>query len=362
MLEANPTGVNPFNGLSDDSKAAAVAQSLWDRGAFNPDGKPDPAQGQKAPEPAPAAPKAEAPKPEAAAKPTEPAEPAEGASDDAPEFADLDDYLTKAGLERDSFLSLPVKLKVDGKEERATLQELLKSAQLERHVTQKSQQFAEQQKAWETQRQQAQAALQQQVQQATQLSQIARNQLYSDYQNIDWSKFSAEEQLQIDRNFRQRDAQIQQQLAQIQSAQQQTYQQQIQAEQARMLEAIPEWREPTALQAGQKAISEYARERGFTPAELSQIADHRYMLVLRDAMTARDLQAQVDTLKAQLAGKTDAALKLVRQAPKAPNPGARITRDPKVAQLQQARERFSKNPRDIDAQAAMAQRLVDLGA
>lgn len=357
MLEPNPTGVNPFNGLSDDSKAAAVAQSLWDSGAFNPDGKPDPAQGQKAPEPVAAAPQ---PTPPAKNVPPAPEAPK---ADDLPEFTDLDDYLTKAGLERDSFLSLPVKLKVDGKEEQATLQELLKAAQLERHVTQKSQQFSDQQRKWEAERVQAQQALTQQITQAQTLAQIARQQLYGDYQGVDWSKFSAEEQLQIERNFRQRDAQIQQQLAQIQSAQAQTYAQQVKAEQARMLDAIPEWREPTALQAGQKAISEYARERGVTPAELSQVADHRYMLVLRDAARARDLQAQVDTLTAQLAGKTDAALKLVRAAPKAaPAPGARTQRDPKVAQLQEARERFSKNPRDIDAQAAMAQRLVDLGA
>lgn len=356
MLEANPTGVNPFNGLSDDAKAAAGMQSLWDAGAFNEDGKPDPAQGQKAPEPSSPAPGASPPESTAKA----PAEPVEGSQD--PEYADLDDYLTKAGLERDSFLSLPVKLKIDGKEEQATLQELLRAAQLDRHVKQRSQQFSDQQKTWETQRVQAQTALQQQVQQAQQLSQLARQQLYSDYQNIDWTQYNAEQQLQLERNFRARDAQIQQQLSQIQATQAQTYQQQVQAEQARMLEAVPEWRDSEKLKADQQAISAYARERGFTPAELSQVADHRYMLVLREAMRSRDLQAENDTLKAQLAGKTDAALKRVRQAPQAPAPGTRTLSDPKVAQLKSARERFGKNPRDPDAQAAYAQRLVDLGA
>lgn len=358
MADPNPTGVNPFNGLSDDTKAAAAAQSLWDAGAFNANGKPDPAQGQKAPEP-----KADPPPAAAAEAVAEADGGTKGQeSDEGPEFADLDDYLTKAQLDRDSFLSLPVKLKVDGKDEQATLQELLKAAQLDRHVNARSQQFAAQQKAWETQRQQAQAALQQQVQHATQLSQLARQQLYSDYQNIDWSQYSAEQQLQIERNFRQRDAAIQQQLGQIQAAQQQSYSQQVQAEQARMLDAIPEWRDQTQLQAAQRAISAYAQERGFTSAELSQIADHRYMLVLRDAMNARDLQAQVDTLKAQLAGKTDAALKQVRAAPKAPSPGTRTVRDPKVAQLNSARERFAKNRGDVSAQAELAQRLLDAGA
>lgn len=355
----NAQMVNSFTGMSDDTAAAARAQSLWDAGAFNADGKPDPAQGQKGPEKQPEPVAAEPAKAEAA--PEQPVEQAEPAAE-APEFADLDDYLTKSGLQRESFLSLPVKLKVDGKEEQATLEELLRAAQLDRHVKQQSQQFADQRKTWESQRQQAQAALQQQVQQAQNLSQLARQQLSADYQAIDWSQYSAEQQLQIERNFRQRDAALQQQLAQIQTAQQQSYAQQLAAEQTRMLDVVPEWRDPEKLKAGQQAIATYAQSRGFTPAELSQIADHRYMLVLREAASARDLQAQVDTLKAQLAGKTDAALKQVRAAPKAPAPGARITRDPKVANLQSARESFKRAARDTDAQARYAQALVDAGA
>lgn len=358
MLEANPTGVNPFNGLSDDSKAASAAQSLWDAGAFNADGKPDPTQGQKGQPEQTASPE---PSPAPAATPPENTQTA-AEPEGEPEFADLDDYLTKSQLDRDSFLSLPVKLKIDGKDEQATLQELLKAAQLERHVNQRSQQFAAQQKAWETQRQQAQTALQQQTQHATQLSQLARQQLYSDYQNIDWTQYTAEQQLQIERNFRIRDGQIQQQLAQIQAAQAQTYSQTLETERTRMLEALPDWSEQPKREADQKAISAYAQTRGLTQAELSQVIDHRHMLILRDAARAQDLQAQVDTLKAQLAGKTEAALKQIRAAPKAPAPGTRNVRDPKVAQLNSARERFAKNRGDVNAQAELAQRLLDAGA
>lgn len=353
MADANPTDVNPFNGLSDASKTAEVAQSLWDRQSLIDNGQTEGAK------PAVAETKATETAPEATA---EAAPEAETPEVEAPAYADLDDYLTKAGLERESFLSLPVKLKVDGKDEQATLQELLKAAQLERHVNQRSQQFAAEQKKWETERATARQQAQQQVEQANQLAQLARNQLYGDYQSIDWTQYTAEQQLQIERNFRQRDAQLQQQLAQIQATQQQSIQQQIQTEHAKMLDAIPEWRDQTQLQAGQKAISEYAQAKGFTKAELSSIYDSRYMLVLRDAARVGDLQAQVDTLKAQLAGKVDLAKNRVRQAPQAPSPGARITRDPKVAQLESARDRFRKNPRDVEAQAGLAQRLLDAGA
>ncbi len=42
------TKVNPFNGISDADKTVEIAQKLYDAGAFNPDGKPDPDQGQTA--------------------------------------------------------------------------------------------------------------------------------------------------------------------------------------------------------------------------------------------------------------------------------------------------------------------------
>jgi len=108
-----------------------------------------------------------------------------------------------------------------------------------------------------------------------------------------------------------------------------------------MFDARPDWRDSKVFEAARSEMSSYARTRGFTDAELASIYDHRYMQVLHDAARFAVLQA-----------KAPEVAKRVRTAPKAATPGARITRDPKAVAAQQARERWQKNPRDADAQAA----------
>ena len=139
-------------------------------------------------------------------------------------------------------------------------------------------------------------------------------------------------------------------------------QQQVSTERTKLLDALPEWRDSAKLQQAKSQLESYATGRGFTQAELSQLVDHRYLLVLNDAARAKDLQAQVDTLKAQLDGKTEAALKKVRAAPtQAAQPGARVARDPKVVALSESKQSFLKNARNPDAQAAYAQALLNAG-
>src|SRR6185437_12148605 len=113
-MQANPTGVNPFNGLSDDSKGAAAFESLWQAGALDSQ-KPEEAAALKAGREQDAAqqvalraepePKAiEQPElKQAESKQPEPKVEASEQTADEPEYANLEDYLQKAGLERDSF-------------------------------------------------------------------------------------------------------------------------------------------------------------------------------------------------------------------------------------------------------------------
>lgn len=339
---------SPLEPTADES---AAAQSLWDRIAAAPSGGT-----------APVAPTPEAPEPVAQAEPqtAQAVEPeAETAEAQTPEYADFDDYLTKSNLDRDSFLSLPVKLKVDGKEERGTLKELIDGAQLERHVRTRSQQLADQQKQWDAERAQTQQTVSQQYQQATQLAQLAQQELLREYQGVtpaDPARFLEAQQ---------RLGAINQYLAQVQQAQAQQLQQQLASEQSKLLAAVPEWRDSAAFQAAQTEISKTAASLGFTQAELSGVFDHRQILGLqrlgKAEAQARDLQAQVDTLKTQLAGKTDAAVKKVRAAPQMPVAGTRVVRDPKVVAISGARERFERNPGNDDAAAAYAQTLLNAG-
>lgn len=340
-----------INGSSEEGALNSAAQGLWDRIAER-DQAPS-AAAPPAPQPAADVPAAPAKAEEA---PTSSVEAAADSSSDEVEYSDLDDYLTKAKLERDSFLSLPVKLKVDGKDEQATLKELLEAGQLRKHAQLETQKVSERQKQWESERTAAQQAIATQWQQAQALATFAKQQLFAEAEvaikNNDLAKLH---ELQM------KDNAINGQIAQFQQAQQAQLQQMIHAERTKMFEAMPDWRDQAKFQTAQTQITSYATERGFTPAELSQVVDHRYMRVLADAARVKDLQVEVDTLKAQLAGKTEAAVKKVRAAPQIVSTGARqAPRDPKVVALDSAKDRFMKsgNP---DAQAAYAQALLNAG-
>ena len=340
---------------SPGASAVEAAQKLIDGGLFATPGS------------APAA-RSEPAAPAAASTPTETqvASPAAAPQAEAPAtnaeaqeegYASLDDYLTKANLDRNAFLSLPVKAKVDGKELDVPLAKLVESYQISEHLSHKSNAFAEERRSWEAERNQARQQLAQQLQVAQQVAQLAHQEIMREYQGVSTADparyLEAQQRLQAVANYFQ----------QAQQASQQVSQATLQAEQQRLLDAIPEWREPTKFQEASKQLTSYASARGFTPAELSAVSDHRYMLILHDAARAKDLQAQVDTLKAQLEGKTAATLKQVRAAPPMASPGARIPQNPNSQRLANARAAIrSGNMRSLDQQAAVAQALLDAGA
>jgi len=334
---SNPTAVNSFTGRSDDTVAANHFESLYEKGAFD---STDPKiaaeqQAERAAQntqpPASATPAVGESPPEVK---TATAAPSEG---EGPEYVNFDDYLQKAGLERESFLQLPVRVK----DTDVPLAEVLKRAEAEFDVTSQSTALAEKQKAFETQQAQLSQQWQDKLKQAETLGTIAYNELVREYQSIDWNSLSQTDPARwavLQTQYQQRNAAIQGQLQQIQ-AQQAEVAKQAQAKQAdvlkteqqKLLQALPEWRDESKFKAARDQMTAYSKKLGFSDEELNSIFDHRYMRVLNDAAQWHALQAS----KAE-------ALKKVRAAPVASNPGARMARDPNVTQLAQAKQQFMK--------------------
>jgi hypothetical protein len=354
-IAAAPTSGNShLPGYMDGAPAADAFQAFVDKGGLL-DTTPN-----AAPEHAPTAP-TEAKAPAEQSQAPEP----EGAPDAAEAqeaFVNLDDYLKKSGVERESFLQLPVTIKVGGKDEQVALKELLRGYQREADYTQKTQSLAEQRKAWDAEQAQVKQQLTQHFTNAKTLAQLAQNELTAEFQATDWKslyandpgRFAAEQQ-----RFAMRNTQIQNALQQVEQAQQahiaeaQKQQHQIAlAERDKMLEHFPEWREPARFQAARTEMSSYAQQLGFTDADLNGITDHRVIRALHDASQASKIHAQ----KSQ-------ALKMVRTAPPMAAPGARVMSDPKAARLQQVREagKAGRLARDPDAQAAAFSALVNAG-
>lgn len=368
---ASAAGVNPHNGSSIDSVQADRFQGLWEGGAFAQTGptgeelpgeRPPPRQEarqapQQAHTPREGEPvKQEVPRPDPNQAQPEVAEPA-AAAEEGPEYADLNDYLTRSQIEPESFMQMPVAVKVDGKTSQVALADLVRSYQTDAHVTQKSQAAAEAQRQFEAEKTRITQGLQQNLQTVTSLVTLAHQELLRDYQGIDWNRLQAEDPIKwsvLDRQFQNRNAAIQQamqqtalQYQQQQQTQAQELAQRLPQEREKMVERIPQWRDAKQFDADRAVMAQSAQEMGFTPAEISQIHDHRYMVALHFASQFLKLQA-----------KTPQALKKVRAAPQMANPGARITRDPNQVARTQAKANFMKHRRDPDAQAAYFETLA----
>lgn len=71
------------------------------------------------------------------------------------------------------------------------------------------------------------------------------------------------------------------------------YQAHLQAEQQRLIEAVPEWKDEAKRTEEMNALFAHAtKDRGFSEADLASISDHRLVVLLREAKAYRDLMSK----------------------------------------------------------------------
>jgi len=140
----------------------------------------------------------------------------------------LEQFAKEAGVDLNDLLTLKVKLKVDGEEKDATLQDLIKINQLEGHVNRKSIELSEKQKAWETQETQFRQDWNQRLQMAGTAMDSQEQQLAQEYQSVDWNTLYQQDPAQysaLQLRFQQTNGMLQQQKQQLAQHYTQTTQQ-----------------------------------------------------------------------------------------------------------------------------------------
>lgn len=114
------------------------------------------------------------------------------------------------------------------------------------------------------------------------------------------------------------------------------------AEQDKLINAVPEWRDPTKAETERQQLLAYAKARGFTEQDLGTVQDHRLWLVLRDAQRWHQA-SQRPTPKPGL---------------KTASPGAPQAK-PKTAATDAAMATLKKTGRQQDAAAAILAKMGD---
>jgi hypothetical protein len=285
---------------------------------------------------------AETPTLEAEAE-TEEAEEVEYVEDDEEGEYDTDEVEEEEEVEQPDIYTV----KVDGEEYEVTQDELLNGYQRQQAYTKRSQELAEQRKAFEAE---AQQVAQMRDAYAQQLEQLSEQLQQVNDQEPDWNElakqYSAEElfvyKAQLDKQKEQaRQVEAEKQaIAQQQAQEQQAQMQQHLAKQREeMLDRIPQWRDEDVRTSEREQVIKYAQQSvGFSPQEVANASDARAIELLYKAWQWDNLQS-----------KKPAAKKKASKAPKMAKAGQPKTKAQVASRQKQKSLKRLNNERSIDA-------------
>lgn len=239
-------------------------------------------------------------------------------------------------------------VKVDGKEVTVTLDELQQGYSRTQDYTRKTQQIAEVRKQVE---QEAQAIRAERAQYAQLLGALEQQVQQAAQPQIDWEKLYQEDPIEWVRQkelVRENQAKYeaiqseQQRLAEIsQQEQAQSMQVYLAQEQEKLIEILPEWKDPAKAKAEKALLIEFGQKAGFQPDELKNIFDHRVVNVLRKAALYEQMMSKRGNIKP-----------VVNNGPRPAKPGA-AGRVSTTSESTRAKQRLAKTGRVQDAVSAI---------
>lgn len=244
------------------------------------------------------------------------------------------------------------KVKIDGEEVEVTLDELQSGYSRQQDYTRKTQELAQQRKFIEQQQQE----LAQRDAIYAQLLPKLEAQLSADLANEpDWNRlyeddpvgYVREKQLWDERKEKLKATQAENQRLQQEALvkQQQQLAQFVEYGQQKLLEIVPEWKNPEIAQQEKLAIRDYGiNTLGYTPQEMDSIYDYRALLGLRNAWLNNK------TVEATKKKPTEKAPARVAR------PGA-VTKVKSVAPAKRAKQRLAKTGKTSDAAKVFEQML-----
>ena len=261
----------------------------------------------------------------------------EAEADEPSDNLELDDDFDDIDLAEDvSESDTLIPVKINGKEERWTLDQLKQSAAGQGYINQRMQEVAKLEKDYKAQTQalaQQQAQVQafvQNIQQTGMEPPAAPDQ--SDFQNDPIGYM--ERKMQYDEAKKAYDTKVQQ-LQQMQQQQAALREQQVKEftqQQAKLLaERLPAIVDPKKGEAIKKGIVETSDYYGFTEQEIGSVTDHRYILAMYDAMRYRKLVEK----RGAATSKTESLPNVTAGAKKRPNQGKAAARKKAEARLKQ---------------------------
>ena len=227
------------------------------------------------------------------------------------------------------------KVKIDGVEQYAKAKDLIESYQLKGHLNKNNMEVVEMRNRLsaeiESKKQESDAKISQIDNALTLLNQ----QLNSEFQGINWAELersnpAAYNTLRL--KYSDKQAHLRKITEISQMDRYQKIQQQIESNRKALHDKVPEWKDDEAYTKAYSEIRNGAKEYGFDPSETDSMVDHRFLIVLRDALAYQKLQKS-----------RPEQLKKLKSVPKFVKPGAVQPAVSKETALQKLRERVGKD-------------------
>lgn len=253
------------------------------------------------------------------------------------------------------FNNLDIGVKVNGETSKAKLTDLVKSYQIQQAAEQRLTDAKEKSKAETSALAQRREALNGEFNALATLIQEAEGVLGEQFSKVDWAKLRTEDPAEFSARhleFSQKQARIEslkgkareqyQNHAKSVSGESETEKAaRLAQEGEKLVSQIPEWKDAEKAKAEQKAIGEFLLGNGFSQDEVSQVYDHRMVVLARKAMLFDKGQ-----------NKAEVAKKKVLTVPKVLKPGAPQTQEQgKQAKIAEAEKRLRKSGSMDDAVA-----------
>tara|TARA_R100001463_G_scaffold128338_1_gene186782 strand:+ start:4164 stop:5183 length:1020 start_codon:yes stop_codon:yes gene_type:complete len=189
---------------------------------------------------------------------------------------------------------------VDGTDYEVTQDELIQGYQRNADYTRKTQELAVEKQQSSEFVERSKKDVEAKLAQLTQLNQAAQAQLQEEYANIDFEKLYDEDPVEaarLEHKMRKKHEQLAQVQQQTQQLQTQEFQKYLEEQQKQLNVKLPELSHPEKGQQFKKQMRDYLSSVGFNTQEIDSVYDHRYVMLVRDAMSYRNLQKAKPQIK-----------------------------------------------------------------
>ena len=193
---------------------------------------------------------------------------------------------------------------VDGTDLSVNLEELIQGYQRNADYTRKTQELAQERNQSSEFVERSKKDVEAKLQRLDQLNNAAQAQLQQEYAEVDFEKLYDEDPVEaarLEHKMRKKHSQLAQVQQQTQELQSQEFNKYLGEQQKLLTQKIPEFTDEQKGPRFKQQMRDYLGNIGFNDTEINSVYDHRYVMLVKDAMSYRNLQKAKPGIKKKVA-------------------------------------------------------------